>query len=120
MTARQFLDFIRENHFLDVSNFVRDHGETDLYELEIHFTFPTVVNKGWYKKRAKTLYKKFDVGNRRKLIEDCLVEALGSIDDSLFFRLVLTKSQGPAEGVRMILRSADPKDYGVLNVSRAE
>ena len=117
---RMFLDYIRENYFLEVSSFAKGHSETDMYELEIHFTFETVVNKGWYKKRAKNLYKRFDVGNRRKLIEDCLVEALGSIDDSLFFRLVLTKKQGPKEQVTMVLRSADPKYYGVLDVSRPE
>ena len=115
-----FSDYIRRNYLVEVSQFSEGHGERDIYDLEIHFIFKTVINKGWAKKKAKTLYKKFDVGNRRKLIEDCLVEVLGDIDDSLFFKLTLTKSMGAEEGVGMVLTPGDPKDYGVPDVRRTE
>lgn len=115
-----FSDYVRKNHLIEVSNFSGHHREQDLYELEMHFVFKTVINKGWAKKKAKKLYKRFDVGNRRKLIEDCLVEVLGNIDDCLFFRLTLTKSMGDTEGVGLTLIPGDPSDYGVPDVRRTE
>ena len=115
-----FSDHIRKNYLIEMSQFVGLHDVKSIYELEIHFFFETVINKGWAKKKAKTLHKKFDVGNRRKLIEDCLVETLGEIDDCLFFRLTLTKSMGEPEGVRMILRPGDPHEYGIPDVRRTK
>jgi len=115
-----FSEHIRQNYLIEMSQFVGLHDERSIYELDIHFFFETVINKGWAKKKAKTLHKKFDVGNRRKLIEDCLVETLGEIDDCLFFRLTLTKSMGGTEGVRMILTPGDPSTYGIPDVRRAK
>ena len=115
-----FSDYIRKNYLVEVSRFSSEHGEKDLYDLEMHFVFETVINKGWAKKKAKKLYKRFDVGNRRKLIEDCLVEVLGNIDDCLFFRLTLTKNMGAIEGVGLTLTPGDPTDYGVPDVRRAQ
>ena len=115
-----FTEYVRKNYFVDVVSFVRKHHEKAVYILEMEFTFETVINKGWAKKQAKTLYKRFDVGNRRKLIEDCLVEVLGEIDDCLFFELSLTKKMGPKTGVRLILRPGDPSDYGVPHVVRGK
>lgn len=115
---KQFSDYVLKEYVVDVIDFVRGHTERSIYELDLEFVFETVINKGWAKKQAKTLYKRFDVGNRRKLIEDCLVEVLGEIDDCLFFKLTLTKSMGLNQGVRLRLRPADPKDYGVPDVRR--
>lgn len=117
---RLFLDHVRTEYLIDLNSFSMAHGEKDLYELEMHFTFETVINKGWAKNKAKTLYKRFDVGNRRKLLEDCLVEALGNIDDCLFFKLTLTKSMGDEEGVELTLKPGDPERYGVPDVRRPE
>ena len=115
---KQFSAHVLREYLVDVSTFVRDHQEKSLYELEMQFVFETVINKGWSKKQAKSLYKRFDVGNRRKLIEDCLVEVLGEIDDCLFFKLTLTKHMGLDQGVRLILRPGDPSSYGVPDVRR--
>lgn len=113
---KQFIGHIWQHYLVELNSFVQQHREADLYELEMHFTFDTVINKGWAKKQAKTLYKKFDVGNRRKLLEDCLVEVLGEIDDCLFFKLTMTKSMGEETGVRLVLVPGNPKDYGVPDV----
>jgi len=117
---KRFSDHVRRQYLAEVSNFVRScHNERAIYRLDMTFTFETVINKGWAKKQAKTQYKKFDVGNRRKLLEDCLVEVLGEIDDSLFFEVNLTKSMGPDVGVRLYLHPVTPADYGVPDVRRA-
>ena len=113
-----FSSFVRENYMIEVVNFVSGHTEKSAYHLEMVFTFETLINKGWAKKQAKNLYKRFDVGNRRKLIEDCLVEVLGEIDDCLFFKLTLTKRMGPDQGVRLSLTPCNPSDYGVPDVRR--
>jgi Holliday junction resolvase RusA-like endonuclease len=113
-----FAEYVRREYLVDVSVFVRGHHEKAIYELELSFVFETVINKGWAKKQAKTLYKRFDVGNRRKLLEDCLVEVLGEIDDCLFFKLTLTKSMGLNPGVSINLKPVNPADYGVPDVRR--
>ena len=117
----QFAQYVRNEYLIPVSRFASNHTESSIYSLSLDFTFETVVNKGWYKNRAKTLYKRFDVGNRRKLIEDCIVNILGKkIDDCLFFELNLTKRMGPNTGVKIVLREINPKEYGVLNVNKLE
>lgn len=115
---KMFAEYVRREYLVDLSTFVRGHHEKSIYELELDFVFETVINSGWSKKQAKTLYKRFDVGNRRKLIEDCLVEVLGEIDDCLFFKLTLTKRMGPNQGVRLSLTPCNPSDYGVPDVRR--
>jgi Holliday junction resolvase RusA-like endonuclease len=109
-----FTQYLRENYFTEINRFVAKHTPRSIYTLSLSFTFETVINKGWAKGKAKTRYKKFDVGNRRKLIEDCLVEALGgSIDDCLFFELYLRKEMGDKVGVHLLLEPSDPEDFGV-------
>ena len=63
------------------------------YLVAIRFYFKEVENAGWFKGKADSRYKKLDVGNRLKLLEDCLKDAAGT-DDSQHFRIVLDKQQG--------------------------
>ena len=59
--------------------------------LRVDFYFKNVENKGWPKK-AKNRYKKNDISNRLKLLEDAVSDAVG-IDDSNTFEITLTKNQ---------------------------
>lgn len=59
----------------------------------IRFFFPEIENKGWFQGKAETRYKRIDVSNRVKLLEDCLKEAAG-IDDAQHLRVLLDKQQG--------------------------
>jgi Holliday junction resolvase RusA-like endonuclease len=61
--------------------------------LHLTFFFPVLENAGWSQKKSKARYKKVDVSNRVKLVEDAISEALG-IDDSVFFTVHLSKQQG--------------------------
>jgi len=60
-------------------------------------------NKGWSEGKAKNRYKRVDVSNRVKLLEDALFEALG-VDDSLVFRLVVEKIDSYDEYVHINLQ----------------
>lgn len=59
------------------------------YGLGVRFGFRAVENETW-PKRAKRRYKKFDVSNRIKLLEDALCSAC-DLDDSQFLDVVLEK-----------------------------
>jgi len=109
-----FRDFVTKTYPVEVQEFVRDHGTESIYALTVYLYLP-LVNKGWLKGTAKSLYKRVDAGNRRKLVEDCLSTALG-IDDSLFFDVRLLKlsvEDGEEPWVELFLESKDPRDYGV-------
>jgi len=62
------------------------------YELQLDFYLPVLVNKGWPKK-AKTKYKRRDVSNLVKVVEDLLSWCLG-VDDSCFLKLTIQKMDG--------------------------
>jgi Holliday junction resolvase RusA-like endonuclease len=69
-----------------------DIGPNHKVGLAITFQFPELACKGWPTK-AKSKYKKVDLSNRVKLLEDSLVTVTG-IDDSCFFTLILRKVEG--------------------------
>jgi len=74
------------------------------YQLELIFYFEAVENEGWYekwsrgekagKRKALTRFKKMDLSNRIKLLEDVVAKAIG-LDDSHTFRLVIEKKHDP-------------------------
>lgn len=71
-----------------------------LYHVHLEFYFETVVNKSFNdlslppSKRAKSLYKKFDLDNRIKFLSDCVRDAI-SIDDCQTFASSQEKHQDP-------------------------
>lgn len=68
--------------------------ETPL-ELQVVLGFPCLQNAGWPKKAA-TRYKRVDLSNRIKILEDAVFEALG-IDDSRVFQLTVNKIESGKE-----------------------
>jgi Holliday junction resolvase RusA-like endonuclease len=62
------------------------------YLIVFRFRLDTVENKGWAKGKSETRYKKIDVTNRIKLLEDALKDAAG-IDDSQNITVILDKQQ---------------------------
>ena len=62
------------------------------YALRLEFHLPALLNKGWPKK-AKTKYKRKDVSNLIKVVEDLLSWCLG-IDDSCFLEVSVQKMDG--------------------------
>jgi Holliday junction resolvase RusA-like endonuclease len=92
---------------------------TRMYWLDLHFYFKEVINKGWneyYKRggkkgqrKAENKWKKIDLGNRLKLLEDTVKIAVG-VDDSATFVLHLIKdcdSENPRVEVQMFSMPGD-------------
>lgn len=117
--------YIGSAYFAEVQAFVRGHRPTMVYQLSLVLSFPAsqILNKGWLEvsrtgeKGAQSPYKRVDTMNRRKLVEDCLSEALG-IDDSLFWEGSAVKLVNTEDASRldMILEEMDPLHYGVPEV----
>ena len=115
---RQFYDFVGNTLKFEIQHFMRGHKPECVYQLSLVYCFSRdeVLNKGWPGK-AKTLIKKMDTANRRKLLEDSLVEILGGetsgIDDSSFFEVNLVKFIQEPTGVLVTLQEEDPASYGI-------
>lgn len=70
--------------------------------------------------RAKFRFKKVDLSNRIKFVEDCFKYALG-IDDSLTFYSTQMKVQSPEkEGVMITYFVLDPERFGIPRVPGGE
>jgi len=79
---------------------------------EVHFLLyrPDWTNRGWPGK-AKTRYKKIDLTNRLKCVEDALAESL-AIDDSQFFDVITRKCKGTEKIVIEVLVKKMPFSDG--------
>ena len=60
------------------------------YKLELAFFFPLLENKGWLTGKAKTRFKRKDVTNYIKVLEDIIAKATG-VDDSCNMEVVVSK-----------------------------
>lgn len=78
------------------------------YLIVVRFTFEAVFTKGWPTK-AESKYRRIDVSNRLKLLEDALKEA-GGIDDSQTMTLVLDKKQGDPEKTELWVWNLDKEE----------
>jgi len=109
---------MRTEFFVEIQKFRREHEPWHTYSGVIHYHFPPeeILNKSWLasgKSKAKSPYKRMDVGNRRKLLEDCVAEAV-DIDDSLSFRLELVKLVADdTPRVEIFLEYENPVCFGV-------
>lgn len=66
------------------------------YLIAIRFAFKQLENSGFAKGKAESRYKRFDGGNRTKLLEDALKDA-GGIDDSQTMVSLWQKAQSDRE-----------------------
>jgi hypothetical protein len=85
------------------------------YVLLVHFVFAdevTLLNKG-YPEKAKTRYKKLDVGNRLKLFEDALADATGC-DDSQHWMVALSKACGEHNVTHLWAWNMEDEPYNPL------
>jgi Holliday junction resolvase RusA-like endonuclease len=90
-----------------------------LYAVHLRFYFPTVINDTFRNirvppsKQAKTRYKKFDLTNRIKLLEDCVRDAIG-VDDSQTFVASQEKHMDPDNPrVEIYIHEVNPIDFGI-------
>lgn len=79
------------------------------YELKLTIFFEAVLNSA----QAASKFKKIDIGNRLKLIEDTVSEAL-DLDDSHNFRVVLEKHCDPeTPGLYVDLKEVAESEVGL-------
>jgi len=82
------------------------------YELKVVVFFEELFNSGWPKK-TENRYKRTDLSNRIKLIEDTVASAVG-LDDSHNFRLTLEKQCDPQHpGLYVYLRETPETEVGL-------
>jgi Holliday junction resolvase RusA-like endonuclease len=111
---KDFKKHMLDVYAADIVKFAAGHSPCATYEvrIDLFFTKEQLVNSGW--PNTKTYYKKMDVGNRRKLLEDCIAEVLG-IDDLYTFDLRLVKQVTDQEGpyVKVTIEQRNHTDYGI-------
>jgi Holliday junction resolvase RusA-like endonuclease len=114
--GERFAHYMAVNHLHEINKLNPD----GIYSLSLHFYFPTLVNETWNNpevkpsKRAKSRYKRLDLSNRVKLLEDCIRDAL-AIDDSQTFEGQQMKAQDPKNPrVEIFVNELRPEDYGVF------
>lgn len=90
-----------------------------IFAIHLHFYFETVVNDSFNNpkvpasKRAKSRYKKFDLTNRVKLLEDCVRDAI-AIDDSQTFIAAQEKHMDPLNPrVEIYIHEVNPALFGI-------
>ena len=88
-----------------------------VYALHLRFYMSNLVNHTFFsdkKNRAETPYKRVDLSNRIKLLEDCVRDAL-SIDDCQTFAASQSKHHVPEgqERVEILIQEIDPTQFGV-------
>ncbi len=115
--AERFAHFMAQNYGPEINEI----DPNLLYALHLRFFFPTVVNESWFAtkgRKAKDKYKKFDLSNRIKLLEDCIRDAV-AVDDSHTFALSQEKHHDPQNPrIEVVLHTVDPGIFGVPEDTR--
>lgn len=119
--AERFSQHMVRNHLHQIN----EMDPTQIYEVSLDFYFESVVNSTFRNpsvkpsKRAKDRYKRFDISNRIKLLEDCVRDALG-IDDSHTFEGHQRKMCDPLRPrVEIFVNQTKPEYYGIPTVEEA-
>lgn len=93
-----------------------------VFSLILHFYFDSLINETWNNpkvpesKRAKSRYKKIDLTNRIKLLEDCVRDAL-DIDDSQTFCSFQRKIHAPNNShVEIEVEELSPSMFGLTEI----
>lgn len=115
--AEDFSKFMMQRHGADILEM--DNKST--YALHLRFFFESLENSRWNdpkcppSKRPKSRYKRIDLSNRIKLLEDCIRDAL-DIDDAQTFAASQEKHQcapGEPERVDFIIQRVEPSLFGL-------
>ena len=113
--AERFSHFMVLNHGHELSDF----NPEAVFVVVLHFHFETLVNEGWLKRdksgerRAKSRYKKMDLSNRVKLVEDCVRDAI-DIDDSHTLAIMMEKHHSPGDShIEITVQEVDPTMFGI-------
>jgi len=93
---KQFMQFMASNYVVDLQKFAKeckdDFVATYVIEITLYFPLAQLINKGWETGKAQSYYKTMDLGNREKLLNDCIIKSFGGVfDDNVYFDILLHK-----------------------------
>ena len=111
MFKENFIQFAQEN-WTSIINGFKCHEE-DIFHLVTNFYFPKeeLINDRYgIDGRIKSRYKRLDVDNRKKLLQDSLCSVLG-IDDTRIFSPGDAKFMSFEKRVEIYLMKVELKDY---------
>lgn len=113
--AEDFSKYMMQRHGAEILEMDKD----SIYALHLRFFFQSLENARWNdprpSKRPKSRYKRLDLSNRIKLLEDCIRDAL-DIDDAQTFAASQEKHQvrpGEPERVDIIIQRVVPAHFGL-------
>lgn len=116
--AEKFSLYAAQHHLHEISQM----NPEGLFALHLRFFFDTLVNETWNdmklppSRRAKSRYKRLDLTNRIKLLEDCVRDAL-DIDDSQTFAATQEKHQDPKNPrVEIEVEEVSPSLFGISSL----
>lgn len=112
-----FKQWVIQNHMHNVANL--PVGPEMVYSLHLAFFFDSLVNESYNDKtkppsrRAKTRYKRLDLDNRVKFLQDCVRDAI-DVDDSHIFAASQEKHQDPENPrVEITIQQVDASLFGI-------
>ncbi len=115
--AETFSQFVAQRYGAEIL----EMDPKQLYALHLRFFMHNLENASWNNpnvapsRRAKTRYKRIDLSNRIKLLEDCVRDSL-DIDDSHTFAASQEKHQVPEnepERVEITVQRVSPTLFGL-------
>lgn len=111
--AEQFSYHIVREHLPQISQL----NKKGVYALHLRFYMSGLINETFFRtkgKKAASPYKRVDLSNRIKLIEDCIRDAI-AIDDCQTFAASQEKYNVPEgqERVEILVQEIDPTQFGV-------
>jgi hypothetical protein len=118
--ARRYTAWVGQRHLFSIQS-LRDHlehGGVLNITITVLLLEEDLLNKGWLsmtkagKRKAKSRYKRVDVTNRIKLIEDTTADLLG-VKDECNFCVTAQKLISENRGVMVTIIAEDPRVYGV-------
>jgi len=84
------------------------------FGIAVQFAFKVLQNRTW-PETAKNRYKRIDVSNRLKLLEDAIAHS-GGIDDSQFLTVILDKCEYEKEETRIWIWDMVQEPEGITDV----
>lgn len=118
--AREYSEKFSHYMFREYGAKVMELDKNGIFAVHMRFFFDVLENSSWNNteippsKQAKTRYKRIDLTNRIKLIEDCIRDLI-DIDDSQTFAASQEKHQDPGrERVEILIQQISPADFGLV------
>lgn len=127
-TARAYREEIKKivsRKIVEISSVVRnsDGYGSEIYGVELTVYMPKLENPDWFagKKysrgahegelKVKLRYRKIDVDNRIKFLQDWVTKCVGMADDSIVFETIARKVESAEESVKVSIYELDRKGF---------